>query len=344
MSKQNKLWRITLDTNPEDCNLQCIMCEEHSPYSDFKQKLFETTGMKFRRMKFDIIERIFEEAARLGVKEIIPSTMGEPLLYKDIEKIFESSEKHNIKINLTTNGTFPRKPVKEWARIIIPNTTDVKISWNGATAETYERIMTGSNFNKTLENTKKLIDFRNNYFRETAYFCRITFQLTFMQNNMHELADIVKFAAEIGIDRIKGHHLWTHFAEIENLSMKSTWESVLKWNEYVKQAYETQEKYCKPNGEKVLLENILPLLENEKTEIPESYECPFLKKELWISATGKISPCCAPDNLRQSLGDFGNIENTTIQEVLASSNYRKLVENYKCVELCKTCNMRRPLC
>jgi MoaA/NifB/PqqE/SkfB family radical SAM enzyme len=337
----NKLWRITLDTNPEDCNLHCIMCEEHSPYSDFKQKLFETTGVKFRRMKFETAERIFDEAARLGVKEIIPSTMGEPLLYKDIEKIFELSQKHNIKINLTTNGTFPKKSVEEWVEIIIPNTTDIKISWNGATAETSEKIMTGSNFQKALENTKKLVTFRNNYFKQTEYFCRITFQLTFMQNNMHELADIVKLAAELGVDRVKGHHLWTHFSEIENLSMKATKESVLQWNKYVQQAYETQKQYRKSNGEKVLLENIVPLIENEQTEVPESYECPFLERELWISATGKISPCCAPDNLRQSLGDFGNIETTTIEDVLQNKVYRNLVENYKKMELCRNCNMTR---
>jgi hypothetical protein len=29
-------WRITFDTNPDDCNLHCIMCEEHSPYSDLQ--------------------------------------------------------------------------------------------------------------------------------------------------------------------------------------------------------------------------------------------------------------------------------------------------------------------
>ena len=26
-------WRITFDTNPDDCNLRCVMCEEHSPHS-----------------------------------------------------------------------------------------------------------------------------------------------------------------------------------------------------------------------------------------------------------------------------------------------------------------------
>lgn len=340
--KPKNLWRITIDTNPEDCNLNCIMCEEHSPYSDFIPTLFKETGVKRRRMKFETVEDIFLQAEKLGVNEIIPSTMGEPLLYKEFDKIFELAEQKSIKINLTTNGTFPKKSVEEWAKLIVPNTTDVKISWNGATKETSEKIMQGIDFEKAIENVKEFIKYRNEYFAKTGYFCRITFQLTFMQNNMHELADIVKLAASLGVDRVKGHQLWAHFDEIKNLSMKASKDSILKWNSYVKEALIAQEQFRKPNGEKVLLENIIPLTENENTEVPEHYECPFLTKELWISATGKVSPCCAPDNLRKSLGDFGNIENTSIQEVLNSPVYTELVKNYKSIPLCKSCNMRKP--
>jgi glycosyltransferase involved in cell wall biosynthesis/MoaA/NifB/PqqE/SkfB family radical SAM enzyme len=336
------LWRITIDTNPEDCNLKCVMCEEHSPYSDFIPNLFKETGVKRRRMKFETVEDIFLQAEILGVKEIIPSTMGEPLMYKGIEGIFELSQKHGIKINLTTNGTFPKLKVEQWANLIVPNTTDVKISWNGATAETAEKVMTGLNYNQVLEKVKEFVAFRNKLYTETGWYCRITFQLTFMQNNMHELADIVKLAAELGVDRVKGHQLWTHFEEIKYLSMKATTESVANWNKYVKQAHEAQENFRKPNGEKVILENIIPLHDNETKELPEEYECPFLSKELWISATGNISPCCAPDNLRKSLGDFGNISTTTIEDVLQSSVYTELVSNYKTKPLCKTCNMRKP--
>ena len=336
------LWRITIDTNPEDCNLKCVMCEEHSPYSDFIPTLYKETGVKRRRMEFATVEDIFLQAEKLGVKEIIPSTMGEPLMYKGIEGIFELSQKHGIKINLTTNGTFPKLKVEQWANLIVPNTTDVKISWNGATAETAEKVMKGLNYNQVLEKVKEFIAFRNKLFTETGWYCSITFQLTFMQNNMHELADIVKLAAELGVDRVKGHQLWTHFEEIKSLSMKETKESVSNWNEYVKQAYTAKENFRKPNGEKVILENIIPLHDDETKELPEEYECPFLTKELWISATGNISPCCAPDNLRKSLGDFGNISTTTIEDVLQSSDYTELVSNYKTKALCKTCNMRKP--
>jgi len=337
-----KLWRVTLDTNPEDCNLSCTMCEEHSPFSTYiKEKL----GGNHRRMPKEWLEPIFEQAKKIGVTEMIPSTMGEPLIYKHFAHFVELCYKYNIKMNLTTNGTFPRtteKTVTEWAKLIVPITTDVKISWNGATAKTAQEVMKGIDFEQTVDNVKEFIRIRDEHYENTGYYCRVTFQLTFMQNNMHELADIVKLASQLGVDRVKGHQLWVHFDEIKHLSMKATPESILQWNEYVKQANEAQEKFRKANGEKVILENIIPLQNNENKEIPESYECPFLEKELWVSATGKISPCCAPDELRNSLGDFGNIENTSIEEVLQSDIYQNLVKNYKKIDLCKTCNMRKP--
>lgn len=337
-----KLWRVTLDTNPEDCNLSCTMCEEHSPFSTYiKEKL----GGKHRRMPKEWLEPIFEQAKKIGVTEMIPSTMGEPLIYRHFAHFIELCYKYNIKMNLTTNGTFPRtteKTVTEWAKLIVPITTDVKISWNGATAETSQKVMLKINFEEAVANVKEFIRIRDEHFAKTGYYCRVTFQLTFMQNNMHELADIVKLAAELGVDRVKGHQLWAHFDEIKHLSMKATPESISQWNEYVKQAHEAQEKFRKRNGEKVVLENIIQLQKNENKEIPESYECPFLEKELWVSATGKISPCCAPDEQRNTLGDFGNIENTSIEDVLQSDNYQNLVKNYKQIELCKTCNMRKP--
>jgi glycosyltransferase involved in cell wall biosynthesis/MoaA/NifB/PqqE/SkfB family radical SAM enzyme len=337
-----KLWRVTLDTNPEDCNLSCTMCEEHSPFSTYiKEKL----GGKHRRMPKEWLEPIFEQAKKIGVTEMIPSTMGEPLIYKHFAHFIGLCYKYNIKMNLTTNGTFPRtteKTVTEWAKLIMPITTDIKISWNGATAKTAKEVMKGIDFEQTVENLKEFIRIRDELFANTGYYCRVTFQLTFMQNNMHELADIVKLASQLGVDRLKGHQLWTHFDEIKHLSMKATPECIAKWNEYVKEAHEAQVKFRKLNGEQVVLENIIPLQKNENKEIPESYECPFLEKELWVSATGKISPCCAPDEQRNTLGDFGNIENTSIKEVLQSDNYQNLVKNYKKINLCKTCNMRKP--
>lgn len=341
--KNHNIWRITLDTNPEDCNLQCTMCEEHSPFSTYiKEKL----GGKRRRMPQEWLRPVFEQAKAMGVTEIIPSTMGEPLIYKHFSLFVELCYEYGLKMNLTTNGTFPKtteKTVTEWAKLIVPVTSDVKISWNGATQDTSGKVMIGIDFAHTIQNLKEFVAVRNLHFEKTGYYCRITLQLTFMQNNMHELGAIVKLAAELDIDRVKGHHLWAHFDEIKKLSFRENDKSINQWNLYVREAMEAQEKYRKPNGEKIILENIIPLQPQETREIPFEYECPFLNRELWISATGKISPCCAPDEQRNKLGDFGNFENTRLEDAVLSENYQNLCLNYKKIPLCKTCTMRKPV-
>lgn len=338
-----EFWRLTLDTNPEDCNLSCTMCEEHSEYSSFMQELYEKTGVKRRRMPFEQVESVMRSAKKLGAREIIPSTMGEPLLYKRMEDLFTLAQELDLKINLTTNGTFPKKSVEEWANIIVPITSDVKISWNGATKETAEAVMKKLKFEDAVENVKKFIAIRDAHYRDTGYYCRVTIQLTFMQNNMHELPEIIRLAAELGVDRVKGHHLWAHFEEIKDLSFKTDSMSIAKWNSIVEAAVSVSEKHRRPNGQKVLLENIEPLRENELEAVPYEFECPFLGKELWVSATGKVSPCCAPDNLRQSLGDFGNVNDTTLEQVVSSERYQSLCSDYKSRPLCQTCNMRKPV-
>ena len=78
-------WRITFDTNPDDCNLHCIMCEDHSPYST-TQSDRRKAGRPKRRMGIDLIRRVMEESRGTGLREIIPSTMGEPLLYPALRR------------------------------------------------------------------------------------------------------------------------------------------------------------------------------------------------------------------------------------------------------------------
>lgn len=160
----NQLFRITLDTNPEDCNYRCIMCEEHSIYSNYIQT--KLNG-KHRRMPLEWLEKIFEQAHRLGVKEIIPSTMGEPLLYKHFEKIIELCNKYRIKMNLTTNGSFPKLNgwnVERWAKSLVPIISDIKFSFNGVQKEIQEKIMLNSNYEKVLENIQVYVGYRNQYF------------------------------------------------------------------------------------------------------------------------------------------------------------------------------------
>jgi len=339
MQTSNGPWRITFDTNPDDCNLSCIMCEDHSPYSK-TQKTRINAGLPRRRMPIDLIRKIVTQAKPMGLREIIPSTMGEPLLYKQFTEILDICNEHNVKLNLTTNGTFPIKGVNEWAKLIVPVTSDVKISWNGATKLTQEKIMLGSKWDKILNNVKEFIAYRNQYAATHDHYCRVTFQLTFMKQNIHELANIVALAIELGVDRVKGHQLWAHFSEIKKDALYADAENISLWNKALNEALFIAETRCLPNGKKILLENFLPLDINTKAPSKALGKCRFLGQEAWVATDGRFNPCCAPDQERRTLGDFGNLNEVSLDEIWSSKSYTELKLNYLEQTVCQKCNMR----
>ena len=340
MSQKPGPWRITFDTNPDDCNLKCIMCEEHSIYSkcqiDRKKE-----GRPRRRMSIDLMRKILEESKGSPLEEIIPSTMGEPLLFRQFNEIIDLCHEFNVKMNLTTNGTFPKYGATEWAKKIVPIGSDVKISWNGATKKTSELIMIGSNFEKRVQNVHDFIKVRDEIAAQGGNFCRVTFQLTFIESGLEEIPEVVRLAASLGVNRVKGHHLWVFTKEMEGESMRRSKEAIQRWNEIAIKSIEMAEIHRLPNGEKVLLENIYPLEETAETELVSDGVCPFLGKEAWVSAEGRFAPCCAPDEDRKRLGDFGTLQDSSIEEIWESDAYKTLQKNYLKNAVCKRCNMRK---
>lgn len=334
-------WRITFDTNPDTCNLKCVMCEEHSPHSEL-QPLRKLDGRPHRRMPFEMLKRIVEETAGKGLREIIPSTMGEPLLYEHFEDILALCAKHNVKLNLTTNGTFPKYGASDWATRIVPFTSDVKISWNGACKITHESIMLGSKWEESLRNLREFIAVRDAHATNGGNRCRVTLQLTFLEFNVEELADIVRLGIELGVDRIKGHHLWAHFPEIEALSMRRNTDAIRRWNIAVDQARKIAMEKPLANGRTILLENIFPLDEGSPQEVTPDGLCPFLGQEAWVSAHGRFDPCCAPDAQRRTLGEFGELHDTPLLDIWQGDAYRFLIASYRNRSLCTSCNMRKP--
>ena len=60
------LWRMTLLTNPDRCNLQCALC--------FLKQRRHQFGKG--EMPWEIAEKAVRKFAVEGIREVIPSTMG----------------------------------------------------------------------------------------------------------------------------------------------------------------------------------------------------------------------------------------------------------------------------
>ena len=318
-------FRITIDTNPDQCNLKCIMCDTHSIYN----KDFKPTRQP---MSKHLLEKCLNEAIASGVQEIIPTTMGEPLLYKEFNLFIEKISQSNAKLNLTTNGTFPKLGVRKWADKLLPVLSDIKISINAIDSKINETIMIGDHTVKKLENIKTFAKLRDQYYPKVT----ITLQVTFLKTNLEEMEHIIQFGIEHNLNRVKGHQLWVTFEKNRCESLASDPMETDKWNHFVQR----MDKY----REQIMLTNFTPIEPAKDTtmpSVPRSHNCPFLGKELWIDNEGNFNICCAPSKKRTTLGDWGNIATTRITEVFQSDNYKQLLQTYKDKDICKMCALRR---
>ncbi len=338
-------WRITFDTNPDECNLACIMCEEHSSYARQLKAQARRSG-KFvppRRMNYELIEKVITGVAGAGLREIIPSTMGEPLLFPDFDKCIALCKQFGISLNITTNGTFPGRSVTEWGHLILPVASDVKISWNGSTPALNDAIMERGSTIDRLEKIKVFLALRDHIMQETGHYARVTFQLTFMERNLVDIPAIIKIAASLGIDRVKGHHLWVHHDGMKEESLRRDEGSITRWNRFITRLPEYLNNFQRPDGSAILLDNFFSLSVGS-TQIGSDFTCPFLNQEAWVAHDGTINPCCAPDLLRRQLGSFGNVNDTPLLDIWSGDQYRTLCREYLHHPVCQTCNMRRPIC
>ena len=336
-------WRITFDTNPDDCNLSCTMCEEHSEFSMLKRARIET-GRPHRRMDIGIIRTTVKELVSSGLREIIPSTMGEPLLYSHFNDILDMCSEFHVKLNLTTNGTWLKFGPEHWAELICPVASDVKISWNGVSNSVQEGIMRGSKLEQRVSDLKKFIAVRDKIAAAGGNRSGVTLQCTFMESNLTELPHLVRFASDIGADRVKGHHLWVHFNEMKEQDMRRSVASISRWNRVANECRRAARSCGRERGRPLTLQNFAPLEISGNNHLTSILVCPFLGREAWINYEGRFDPCCAPDAERKSLGSFGNVSgNGGIIRIWKGPEYRELLANYLSHPLCSKCTMRRPV-
>ncbi len=291
-------------------------------------------------MEFALIERVVDEQRGRGLTELIPSTLGEPLLYPDMDRLVDLCARTGVRLNLTTNGTFPGRGARAWAQRLVPVTSDVKISWNGSTAATAEALMTGLRFERALQAAKDFIAVRDAA-AAGASRCRVSFQVTANERNVAELPGIVELAAKLGVDRVKVNHLWIHFPQLEPLSLRRSPEALARWNAAVRASRRAAEQQRRPDGRPVLLQNFVELQGDPRSPAPLG-ECPFLGREAWVLADGRFAPCPAPRAAEGALGELGSLLDGSLAQIWSGERLRALRDGYAEHSVCRECRMRRP--
>jgi len=158
------------------CDLRCIMCTRN----------FMTEKIGY--MDWDLFRKIIDEGVKYGLPSIKLNYRGEPLLHPQLpEMVAYAKKKGIIEAQFNTNGlTLNEEKIEA---LIDAGLDRIIFSFDGATKETYEKIRTGSNYEKVAGNIKALVRIRNEKGLKRPL---VRVQMVKMKENEHEVEDFLK--------------------------------------------------------------------------------------------------------------------------------------------------------
>ena len=276
-----------------------------------------------------------------ALREVIPSTMGEPLLWAGLDALLDACAAAGLALNLTTNGTWPGRGPLAWGERLWPVTRDLKVSWNGATAATAEAIMPGLDFDAAVEGVRQVAAARDRAAARTGLRGRLSFQVTAQAGNLDELAGIVRLAAALGVDRVKLNQLQPRVPFLQARALTRSAAGLRRWNEAAAAVRAVAEAVRLPWGARVEVQHAGELSLDPAAPAPAG-PCPFVGREAWLLPDGRLAPCPHPAAWRGELGDFGSAAATPLAALWRGEPLRDFTAAHESHPICATCPFRRP--
>ena len=328
-------FKLKIDT-VNQCNLSCIMCHFSNPEVS-RQKKTEISPENFSKIAAEIFP---------FCSEIFLSFSTEPLIHSQLDKVLNITADYQIpSVSMTTNGLLLNERIIDL--IINSNITNLYISIDGASKETYEKIRIGGKFERLISNIKSL-----NLAKEKigSKIPRLAFNFTMMYSNILDLPDLIQLAHELNIETVAATHLVPlAIASVEQQKESLHFHKNLS-NRILKEAQDLAEKYqIKINfpepftefSESIISEQTprihrslqsLPL-DQEK---PQKSYCFFPWHFIGINPQGDIVPCGWWYNQET----MGNILQDSLETIWNNNKYQSLRAEHISGDLrsiCKIC-------
>ena len=297
---------LTLETTMK-CNMRCVMCQVYrSPDAIQRGQVADAV------MPLELFEKVAEEAFPTA-REMTPTVMGEPLLTPYLSRIFDLLSEYSLKMNLVTNGMYL---TREMSERLMPHLLKIKVSFDGASKSTFEGIRRGAEFKRVMNNVRQFNSVRERLDRDERPI--LAFQVTLMRKNIEELPQIVELASNLGVDQVIGRHVYVFDREFEH-------QSLLHHREFADAFIRSAATKAKELG--VATHFPAPFRAEGEREGPHADQpprerprlCNLLWRELWVSHTGDVTPCCVPDR-----PVMGNLRNSSLAQIWNDTPYREM--------------------
>ncbi|MCY7351693.1 MAG: SPASM domain-containing protein [Cytophagaceae bacterium] len=277
------------------CNLRCPECP--SGLRSFTRP----TGM----LEEDLFQRTMDELSDT-LLYLIFYFQGEPYLHPKFLDMVQYASKKRIYTATSTNAHYltdanARKTVESGLDRLI-------ISIDGTTQETYQQYRVGGKLHKVLEGTRHILKWKKELKSKTPH---VIFQFLVVKPNEHQIADIKRLAAEMGVDEVG-----LKTAQIYDYAHGS--DLIPTIDRYARYA-------AQPDGTYTIKNKLLD-------------HCWKMWHSCVITWDGLVVPCCFDKDADHRLGDLKNQSFTELWHSAPYQQFRQtLMRSRSEIEMCKNC-------
>lgn len=304
--KGENIYPIEVEISPSGaCNHRCVFCAvDYIGYQpDFLDK--------------DIILRDIAKMGQKGLKSVICSGEGEPLLNKNMPDIANGIKACGVDVAMSSNGALF---TKDKAKECLGAFTWIRFSVASMEGESYDKIQRGKlgDLEKVKENLTEAVGIK----RDRKLKTTLGVQCLLLPDNMAQLPDMARQCREIGVDYLTIKPYSQHLHS-EN-TFQIDYEAMLTLENEVKQ-YETDRfsVYFRANAMK-------------KVHQEKSYrQCLGLPFMTHIDAKGNVWPCVAHIGTKEFC--YGNIYEQSFEEIWEGTRRQKILHQLHKLDINKVC-------
>lgn len=168
------------------CQLNCVACYMRLDHNG-------TVGSGY--MKLEDYKRLIDKYPFITEVEI--SNNGEPFINPEIDKIIEYSFLKNIRITVDNGTNFNNVTDATLEALVKCNAKSISLSIDGASNKTYKKYRVKGDFNKVIENVKKLNKYKELYGNgDTPY---VIWKYILMQHNECDVEKAIEMSKKLGL-------------------------------------------------------------------------------------------------------------------------------------------------
>ena len=185
------------------CNFKCPSCRPTLINNNkhlYIRKINNGIVEKIKRLVIDEIEDQPVEIRWAGGELFISQ------VYVELIDYIISQKKSNIRHVIQTNGSY-LKSKSDLVERLLPYVSELRISFDAATADTYHRVRVNGQWDTLLENTRWIVDL----IKEQKLPLMITADFVVQRDNYKEIVLFKQLCADLGIQQINFQKMWNWY-------------------------------------------------------------------------------------------------------------------------------------